>query len=620
MASALVAWRGLRIARQAPTDTTVFLAVAMTLSLVAPMLVMTAGILGLIPLTGVVTPFISYGGSAMVANFAALGLLSAIGTARDPSADTAPFRSPVIWLARGLATLAVLLIVAWGRVQVVSADSVLVRPQLGTQADGGRRYQYNPRVLDAARLLPRGAIFDRRDVPIAARPDVVARAEDALGRAGASARDACTARDERCYPFGGPMFHVVGDAITRTNWSASNSSYLERDEEGRLRGFDDGQAIVRVDDGTGGTTAALRRDYSELVPLVRHRWEPDHPDVRALADRTRDLRVTLDARLQAQAATLVARAAMAAGVDHAAAVVLDATTGEVLASVSYPWPAAVGRDRGQTAVRQGSDAWLDRARYGLYPPGSTFKLVTAAAALRQDAGMSATEFSCGSLPDGRIGVKIPGLGRPVRDDVHDREPHGRIAMRDGLVRSCNAYFAQLATRLGTPALASTAVLAGLTYPTTGSPERLRDNLPYAGYGQGLVLATPLRMARIAAAIASDGALREPSLVLGETPAAPTPFLPASGARLLAGYMRDAVTDGTGRVLRAHPARIAGKTGTAEVDEAASHAWFVGFAPAGPAARRIAFAVILEHAGYGGGSAAALAGQLVTAASSLGYVK
>ena len=64
-------------------------------------------------------------------------------------------------------------------------------------------------------------------------------------------------------------------------------------------------------------------------------------------------------------------------------------------------------------------------------------------------------------------------------------------------------------------------------------------------------------------------------------------------------MRDVVLSGTGRVLRNHPGRIAGKTGTAQLDGRPSHGWFVGFAPFGPAARRIAFAVVIENAGYGG---------------------
>jgi cell division protein FtsI/penicillin-binding protein 2 len=95
---------------------------------------------------------------------------------------------------------------------------------------------------------------------------------------------------------------------------------------------------------------------------------------------------------------------------------------------------------------------------------------------------------------------------------------------------------------------------------------------------------------------------------------------APTARTLASYLRDAVLNGTGRLLKDHPARIAGKTGTAEVDEAASHAWFVGFAPYGPATRRIAFAVVLENGGYGGAAAANVAGQVASAAASIGLIK
>jgi peptidoglycan glycosyltransferase len=156
--------------------------------------------------------------------------------------------------------------------------------------------------------------------------------------------------------------------------------------------------------------------------------------------------------------------------------------------------------------------------------------------------------------------------------------------------------------------------------TSRSPDVVRANLPHAGYGQGEVLVTPLRLARVAAAIGSDGVIREPSTVAGTGSLVDTPFVSPSIASTLASYLRDAVVSGTGRALKDHPARIAGKTGTAEIDEAASHAWFSGFAPYGPAERRIAFAVVLEHAGYGGAAAATVAGQVATAATSLGYVK
>jgi penicillin-binding protein A len=81
-----------------------------------------------------------------------------------------------------------------------------------------------------------------------------------------------------------------------------------------------------------------------------------------------------------------------------------------------------------------------------------------------------------------------------------------------------------------------------------------------------------------------------------------------------------VQAGTGRALAGHPVAIAGKTGTAEVNHAASHSWFVGFAPAAGQGRRIAFAVIVEHAGYGGRAAAAVAADLVSAARTSGVIR
>lgn len=615
VAVVVIAWRGFSITRRTSTDYGAFVALGMTLSLLAPALVVVAGMLGAVPLTGVVTPFLSYGGSAMTVNFIALGLLAACGADAPAAAPAQPFGVPLRRLQTTLIVIGAVLVAMWTRVQVVSADSILARPQLSQQADGGLRYQYNPRVLDAAQRMPRGAILDRNGLPMAGDAAVVQAAREAYGRIGVDVGAACGSGRERCYPLGGTAFHLVGDATTRSNWAATNSSYVERDAEGLLRGFDDHAELVRHRVPGHGESVALRRDYSALVPVVRHRWEPDDPGVRALLDRPRDVRLTVDARLQYRVAGILARAAQAARVSQAAAVVLDADTGEVLASVSYPWPGSPG-SRPTVSV----DPTFDRARYGLYPPGSTFKLVTAAAALRADPTLASMTFQCSRLPDNRVGARIQGWARPIRDDIHDHTPHGSIAMREAVARSCNAYFAQLAVQLGVETLAETAGAAGIALSPTSDARRLRDNLPHAGYGQGEVLATPLRMARVAAALGSDGVMREVPIVGASVPGVSTSFVSPSAAGLLAAAMRDAVTAGTGRQLAGHPWRIAGKTGTAEVDERAPHAWFVGFAPYGSATRRVAFAVVLENAGYGGVTAASAAGQIVSAAAALGLVR
>jgi peptidoglycan glycosyltransferase len=258
----------------------------------------------------------------------------------------------------------------------------------------------------------------------------------------------------------------------------------------------------------------------------------------------------------------------------------------------------------------------------MYPPGSSFKLVTASAALRKDPGLLRETFTCERLPDGRVGRKIAGWGRPIRDDPADKVPHGTLDMERGLIVSCNAYFAQLGLRIGAQALQETA---GLYEISLGQPETtrvLRDTLPYAAYGQGQVLATPFKMARVAATIAADGSMPQGRWVIDSTNRrvdAGRAILSHGAAQTLARGMRQAVLNGTGRSVSGIEPAIAGKTGTAEVQDAPSHSWFVGFAPYVQARRQIAFAVIVEHGGYGASAAAPIGGRIVAAARDLGLI-
>jgi penicillin-binding protein A len=548
----------------------------------------------------------------MVANFCALGMLTAIHADRHPAGDLEPFRVPVSCLGSALAVCALALLAVTAHVQVLHADEYLIRPHLGIQADGGRRFVYNPRVLDIVRLMPRGTIYDRRGLPLATDDRrVIADARQAYDSLGVSLDEACAASGERCYPLRGAAFHLLGDARTRVNWTAPNASYVERDAESELRGFDDRAEVVRTTNAAGQPMVTIKRDYRDILPALRHRYDPANA-AWARFRQPHDVHLTIDAELQLRAAGIVAAYAQKTA-GRAAAVVLDPDSGELLASVSYPEP---------DGADNATDALLDRARYGLYPPGSAFKLVTAVAALRQHLDPRSTTFTCARLPDGRAGARISGWNRPVRDDVRDANPHGTIGVHDGLVHSCNAYFAQLAVKIGSQPLIDTAARLGVSLtPATDVVARVRQTLPQIGYGQGDIVVTPLKMARVAAAIASNGVLRDARCEQDEAATAGAgPLVSVGDAHLLASYMRDAVLSGTGRVLRNHPGRIAGKTGTAQLDRQPSHGWFVGFAPFGPAASRIAFAVVVENAGYGGGSAAPAAGEIVTAAMHAGLLK
>ncbi len=615
---AALCWRGLRTARTASTDYEFFLATGVVLLMVIPALLMSAAMVGVIPLTGVVTPFLSYGGSAMIANFAALGILASIRSHSSAGNALEPFRKPSLALAGALAVAAATPIAVLANIQVWRADGFAIRPHLGLQADGSRRFAYNPRVLDVIRQIPRGSVFDRSGLPLATDDEVVRdKAADAYQRLGVSLDTACPDRDARCYPLSGRAFHLLGDVRTRVNWTASNTSFIERDDEAKLRGFDDHARAVAVRDGSGAESWTILRDFHDVVPLLRHRFDPDVPAVKALLARPRDVRLTIDARLQLKISDIVSRYADKSASHRAAAVVIDADSGDLLASVSYPWPSATnaGFDTSDQS------ALLDRARYGLYPPGSTFKLVTAAAALRQDPRSSQTKFTCVQLPDGRVGARIPGWTRPVRDDVRDHRAHGTQDMHAAMVVSCNAYFAQLALKLGPQPLIDAARTLNVALARGNSLQRVRDTLPQIGYGQGEVVVAPVKMAQIVAAIASGGRIPEvqPEHDSREDSAAGVELLPPSSARLLASYMRDVVVSGTGRVLSHEPVPIAGKTGTAEISGADSHAWFVGFAPFAPSRRHIAFAVLIENAGYGGIASAPAAGEIVAAASALGLL-
>ena len=221
-AYAVVAWRGFRVSQSASNDYGFFLATALMLFLIVPVLVMAAGVMGITPLTGVVTPFLSYGGSAMAANCAALGMLCSIHADRRPAADLRPFRAPMRWLVTALAASGAVLVAVLINIQVVHAGEYAVKPHLGVQADGGRRYAYNPRILDLVRQLPRGTVYDRKGLPLATEdPGVIDAARQGYQRLGVSLERTCPTPSERCYPLGGRAFHLLGDERTRVNWSAA---------------------------------------------------------------------------------------------------------------------------------------------------------------------------------------------------------------------------------------------------------------------------------------------------------------------------------------------------------------------------------------------------------------
>lgn len=591
-----VVHRAFRIALRALSDYAFFLALGLASLLAFEMLLISAGVLGVLPLSGVVSPFLSSGNTAMLANFLIVALLLAISAGKAAPQGHELFRAPVRWSGAVLGAGALLLLSFAVRYQVLHDREYLARDTHAFEQDGVKRAQHNPRINSLAREIPRGDIFDRHGILLATSNWNELEQRRAQYQAmGIDIDRACSRLDARHYPFGAATAHFLGDLRTGENFHASNASLVEHDSNPRLQGY----------------------RYSELVSLVRYRHRPGNPALARLLARDRDVRTTLDIRLQQRAEEILRRRLQQANKANGAVVVMDAATGDVLAMVSLPAPAPPAARNAAPS----NDELLDRARYGEYPPGSTFKLVTAMAALRLDPDLRNKPFTCRRLGDGRAGATVTGWRRPIRDDIKDR-PHGTLTMERAIQVSCNAYFAQLGSYLvGARELKETADLLDIS--SGGLPE-LKAALPFASYGQGPLLITPFKMARVAATVAARGGMPQGRWILDESNPRidpPRRIVADELAAFVAGAMRKVVTDGTARHAMAGTAvDLAGKTGTAQLDRGEPHAWFAGFAPYdGDSGRRIAFAVLVEHGGYGGQVAAPIAREIMEAAKDLGLL-
>ncbi|HZU24287.1 MAG TPA: FtsW/RodA/SpoVE family cell cycle protein [Bryobacteraceae bacterium] len=623
---AVLLYRSLRIALSAPGTYSFFLVVGLALIVAYQILLITGGLLDLIPLSGVVSPFLSYGRTSMVANFVLFAMILSVSARARRRDQDANFGTATTALMAVLGAAAIIVIGRFAWVQIVRADNILVRGSLVMQADGVRRYEYNPRLVEIARTVPKGTIFDRTGLPLATSNRALLEQHRAdYQKLGVSLDQTAPAQDTRWYPLGGPMFYLLGDSRSRLKQGATNTAFQESASRIRLQGYDDVAELEESrDPQTGRITARVRRDYSALIPLLRHRWQPDNPQVKAILARPRDVHMSIDAALQMRAAQILQTHLIKLGKRKGAVVVLDPDTGNLLAAVSYPWPSTSELEPLQNSptAPMPSEDLLDRARFGLYPPGSSFKIVTAIAALRKDPALAQQRYECLRMPDGRIGNMV--WHREIRDDIKDTQPHGSVDLQRGIVVSCNAYFAQLgANSVGADMLYDTASRLGIAIAQPNTAKKLHDFLPQASYGQGQVVASPFQMARVAATIAAGGKAPQGRWIVDETNARvrpPEALLAPSLATEIAGYMRGVVTSGTGRVLSGSAIPIAGKTGTAELAKQPSHAWFIGFAPyGGKTGRQIAFAVLVENGEYGGTAAAPIAGEIVAAARQLGII-
>ncbi len=315
---------------------------------------------------------------------------------------------------------------------------------------------------------------------------------------------------------------------------------------------------------------------------------------RAAGAKGRNVRTTLDIEVQ--------RAAESAyGSTTGGAVVMDPKTGDLLAVVSSS-PFDPGNYAGVGGIEP-----FNRALSGLYPPGSSLKAMTGAAALESKVVRESTPLTG---PQEYMGVRNFESG-----------DFGSIDFATAVRFSVNTAFAQVAEDLGARRLTRFADAFGFNsepsmplraaIPSFPFPQDLGD-LMWGSIGQAQVLATPLQMATIAATIANDGWRMEPRVVLRGRREVRR-VVSRRTAAVMTRLMETVVQGGTGTAAHIAGARVAGKTGTAEVDvngKRMNHAWFICFAPANDPT--VAVAVVSELGGVGGEVAAPLARGILTA--------
>lgn len=594
----LFAVRGLTTAARAKSDLAAFSAAGLTAAISFQAFTIVGGVTKLIPLTGVTLPFMSQGGSSLLASFVIVALLLRAGdeatgrsaeiatTGTDlavagyrPGARGSHLRRPAldtpesgllgrVALANRL-TRTVFLFTALFAVLIGNITYIQVVKAAEYQNMPG-----NNHTITKARYIKRGSIITS---------DGLTLAESIQQEDGTYVRS---------YPNGNLAAHAVGYYSQQYG-----SSGIEASQDKTLTGS---------------------KDYSS--------WQNALNSLAGITEPGNSVQLTIDSRIQ-----IAAEQALSGR--KGAIVVLDPRTGTVLA-----WASAPTYDNAniQAAIEAanasgGADtSMFDRATQALYAPGSTFKVVTLASALENGvATLDSTYDSPGRMEIGGADiVSVNEVG------------YGAITLRKAFAVSSNTVFGQVAEELGADRLVATARAfgygqeLGVDFSTTASvmaePADMTGwELAWAGAGQPVgqghtpgPQTTVMQNAVIAAAIANNGIAMDPHVVsqvlapdgtvikttrersLGQAVSSTT-------AEQVKQAMLDVVQSGTGSAASISGIKVAGKTGTAETNNATANSTFVGFAPYDTP--MFAISVVLEESTETEENAAAVAGQVLRAA-------
>ena len=391
------------------------------------------------------------------------------------------------------------------------------------------------------------------------------------------------------------------------------------DEKVRRGQITDSSDIVLADSTSGEREYPYGRQLAHLVGTVHMGKSGVESKYNILLQRPsneimqRFVNFPYDSKLVGDTAMLTVDASIqetvysAFGKNKGAVVVMEPSTGRILAMVSKPDfdPSRIAADWGELSNDTANSPLLNRATQGLYPPGSVFKTLTGAAAIEH--GLADFVYECSGT------ANFDGIMLRCTNS----RAHGKVNMSKALAVSCNGYFATAALEIGVEALQNVCERAffnrDLSYPIergrssfTLTADAQTFDIIQTSIGQGQLLVTPLHMCMVVSAIANGGKMMKPYVMsrrisaTGSTkeitlPEALGQVVSEEIADLLTGMMIAAVESGTAAPASVKGIKIAAKTGTAQNSGGDDHGWVIAFAPADEKPQ-IAIAVIMENSG------------------------
>ncbi|HVG12858.1 MAG TPA: FtsW/RodA/SpoVE family cell cycle protein, partial [Flavisolibacter sp.] len=661
--------RSIIIGRQTGTPFLFYLCAGIGVSTFVQFILIAGGSTGALPLSGVSLPFISYGGSSLIANLLAAGFLLSASVVRGTAVQmqyVARRQDKNLVPALIAACAGILLLTINVSRYLFNNAKWVVQPALVAERSGARMFSYNPRIAILMNKLQAGSLFDRNGRLLAtSKPEAILAQRDSLLTAGLpfpALASLTRKRLDRYYPFGEHMFFWTGDANTGVFTGATNGYFAEYEMGAELRGFHTPTVNFNVTANrfredrflpqTVREMSVSQRDYSALSSMLLAGI--NSREVEAFKKQNRDVKLSMDAALQTAINGSLQRDDSSRD-NRVSVVIMDDFTGDVLASSAWPLPPVNDWERLTLTSREQNrlPEWLTLRDLGFTyatQPGSTAKLATSLAAFNK-LGPAAAQKTFLIRQQDLIRIKSA-----------EPDETGTIGMERALVKSNNAYFIRLANEAGlAEEMASLYMSTGMflrgvggyyydravgneaqqeewldlwrrtefrslqSYDKNDIRKTRGRGISGMSWGQGELIATPASVARLAAGIANNGLVVPHRFVLKIRDSVLPVQKGFSIAKdslytdLITGYMK---LQSANKVQQLGLA-VAGKTGTPEriwKGRRINDGWYVFFVPKAKGPGHIVTCIRIEGT-KGSSDAVRLAGKLVVPELlSKGYIR